>query len=387
MRPPVRGAGALASASGGRLRSAGMARLGADAARVVEQAHAVARRHRHAEVEPEHLLRVLAAEPDAAAVFTRLAIESVTLAEQLDAHLSTWPASGLYRDARVEPQQSERLRILFRRAGWSSIFSFVRPLTLEQLTLATCGLPSVAPLVLDARAESITAQDVVAHARILAAGRGDDALSVFHVVHVVADQPWMASALRDAGIDRTKLQSALESRLERTTKRPIRLGLPFAAIGNRNVWLGALLRSPSVVSVFSDDVGVPVQAVFRALARGSGAPDDDTFPSGDGSDGAQIEIVFHNDDFTTMPFVVDTLVHAFALSTADAVARMRGVHEHGQMVVATLPARDARKALKNARSHARREQMPLRITWRRASPAEPRTENPEGPAELDPSDS
>src|SRR5437868_13497934 len=58
-----------------------MARLGPHAARVVDEAHALARRHRHAEVEPEHVLRVLAGHPEAAPVFLRLAIEGATLAE------------------------------------------------------------------------------------------------------------------------------------------------------------------------------------------------------------------------------------------------------------------------------------------------------------------
>ena len=99
----------------------------------------------------------------------------------------------------------------------------------------------------------------------------------------------------------------------------------FENIAKRNLWIGPLLRAPSVASVFADDLGTPVHVVLRALGTGAGeAVADDEPPPADHT--GSIDIVFHDDDF----------------------------------------------------NRARRESMPLRITWRSSSPAEP--------AERDPSD-
>jgi len=351
-----------------------MGRLGSDAAEAVEAAAHLARRYRHDAVEPEHLLRVLATDVRAVSVFADLAIEGERLAEHLDGHLATCPASGLYRDARVEPATSERFRSLLDRAGARRVATLFRPVTIAQLTFATCGLPSLGSLVLHARAESFTARAAMAHARILVSARGDDALEVFHVVHVVADQPWMSSALRKAGIEPETLQRALEKRLDRALGKRAMLAPGFENIAKRNLWVGPLLRAPSVASVFADDLGIPIHTVLRALVAASGeAIADDDLPNGE-HDG-RIDIVFHDDEFTTMEFVVGVLSTVFGLPAPDAMARMLAVHERGKQVVATLPARAARKAIKKARSHARRESMPLRIGWR-----------PSPSAELDPTD-
>jgi ATP-dependent Clp protease adaptor protein ClpS len=346
-----------------------MGRLGSDAAHAIEAAAHLARRYRHEAVEPEHVLRVLATDSRVVNVFADLAIEGERLAEQLDGHLATWPASGLYRDARVEPATSERFRILLERAGASRVVSLFRPVTIAQLALATCRLPSLAALVLNARAESFTARAAVSHARILASARGDDALEVFHVLHVVADQAWMSTALRTAGIEPATLQRALEKRLERTLAKRAMLAPGFEKIAKRNLWVGPLLRAPSVASLFADDLGIPIHAVLRALVAASGeVVDDEQLPSGDHD--ARIDIVFYDDEFTTMEFVVDVLSTVFGLSAPEAAARMIAVHEGGKQVVATLPARDARKAIKKARSRARRENMPLRISWQPSMAAE-----------------
>jgi ATP-dependent Clp protease adaptor protein ClpS len=75
------------------------------------------------------------------------------------------------------------------------------------------------------------------------------------------------------------------------------------------------------------------------------------------------QVIFHNDDVTTMDFVVFVLQRVFYHPKAEAMALMLKVHRTGQAVVGTYSYDMARtkteKALKMARDH----QYPLSITY------------------------
>lgn len=339
-----------------------MGRLGVDALRVLTAAGELARGYRHESVEPEHLLCALLAERRMEPVLAKLAIDHRVLTERIKGHLAGWPASGLYRDARNEPTAGERLRILLDRAGARRIVSLVWPITIEQLGRAACALPSLISLVMEARSEIVTATDAVAHARMLAIARGDARLSVFHLTHALADQVWLGTALRHAGLDPEALQTALAARMSTASAHDM-LAADNEKVGSRDKLLARLLRTPQIEALFSA-LGVPVYRVFRDLVDSSGdSLDDASLPD---DDGAEVEIIFHNDDFTTMEFVMDTLGYCFDVTPAAAAKLMHDIHANGgPEVVAVLPAGEARKRVEKSRAHARRAGMPLRITWRR----------------------
>ncbi|MBR5087406.1 MAG: ATP-dependent Clp protease adaptor ClpS [Muribaculaceae bacterium] len=75
------------------------------------------------------------------------------------------------------------------------------------------------------------------------------------------------------------------------------------------------------------------------------------------------KVIFHNDDFTTMEFVVKVLIEVFFKSQSEANAIMLGVHEQGKMVVGIYSYDMAVSMTNKATAMAREAGFPLRITY------------------------
>ncbi|MBQ4367081.1 MAG: ATP-dependent Clp protease adaptor ClpS [Muribaculaceae bacterium] len=76
----------------------------------------------------------------------------------------------------------------------------------------------------------------------------------------------------------------------------------------------------------------------------------------------QYKVVLHNDDITTMDFVVDVLVRVFGKEYIDAVTLMMAVHKEGSAVVGVYTYDAAMSRMQRATSLARSAGFPLRIT-------------------------
>lgn len=74
-------------------------------------------------------------------------------------------------------------------------------------------------------------------------------------------------------------------------------------------------------------------------------------------------VIFHNDDFTTMEFVVKVLVEVFYKSQSEATTIMLAVHETGRGVVGLYSYDMAVSMTKRATAMARESGFPLRITY------------------------
>lgn len=74
------------------------------------------------------------------------------------------------------------------------------------------------------------------------------------------------------------------------------------------------------------------------------------------------KVIFHNDDFTTMEFVVKVLVEVFCKSQSEATSIMLAVHEQGQGLVGVYSYDMAMSLTVKATAMARSEGFPLRIT-------------------------
>ena len=74
-------------------------------------------------------------------------------------------------------------------------------------------------------------------------------------------------------------------------------------------------------------------------------------------------VIFHNDDFTTMEFVVKVLIEVFFKSQSEATTIMLAVHETGKGVVGLYSYDMAVSMTKKATSMAREAGYPLRITY------------------------
>ena len=73
-------------------------------------------------------------------------------------------------------------------------------------------------------------------------------------------------------------------------------------------------------------------------------------------------VVMHNDDFTTMDFVVRILVEVFHKDPLSAEAIMMHVHKNGRAVVGKYPYDIALTRVNTALSKAREEGFPFRMT-------------------------
>lgn len=73
-------------------------------------------------------------------------------------------------------------------------------------------------------------------------------------------------------------------------------------------------------------------------------------------------VILHNDDFTTMEFVVKILVTIFRKSEQEANILMLMVHKEGQAVAGTYSLDIAQSKVQQATNQARMEGFPLRLT-------------------------
>ncbi len=76
----------------------------------------------------------------------------------------------------------------------------------------------------------------------------------------------------------------------------------------------------------------------------------------------QFNVVMHNDDFTTMEFVVEILIDIFRKSPQEAEQLMLYVHEKGKAVVGTYPYDIAVTKSGIAMRRAKAEGFPFRVT-------------------------
>lgn len=74
------------------------------------------------------------------------------------------------------------------------------------------------------------------------------------------------------------------------------------------------------------------------------------------------KVIMHNDDFTTMEFVVDILIKIFHKSPADAQALMLLVHRTGMAVIAVYPYDIAATKVVEATRCAQAAGFPFRVT-------------------------
>ncbi len=80
-------------------------------------------------------------------------------------------------------------------------------------------------------------------------------------------------------------------------------------------------------------------------------------------------VLLHNDDFTTMEFVVAILVRFFQKPAAEAIRLMLEVHQRGYCVAGVFPREIAETKVAEVSAEARRQGMPLLATAEPESPA------------------
>ena len=76
----------------------------------------------------------------------------------------------------------------------------------------------------------------------------------------------------------------------------------------------------------------------------------------------QYKVIMHNDDFTTMEFVVEVLVTVFHKDPMTAQALMMDVHQKGMAVIGTYPYDIAVSKTNKAMRMARDNGYPFKMT-------------------------
>ncbi|MDE6888143.1 MAG: ATP-dependent Clp protease adaptor ClpS [Eubacterium sp.] len=74
------------------------------------------------------------------------------------------------------------------------------------------------------------------------------------------------------------------------------------------------------------------------------------------------KVLMHNDDFTSMEFVVDILIGIFHKAQTEAERLMLLVHQSGQATVGTYPYDLAVSKVQAASERAKQEGFPFRMT-------------------------
>lgn len=81
---------------------------------------------------------------------------------------------------------------------------------------------------------------------------------------------------------------------------------------------------------------------------------------------SQFKVLLHNDDYTTMEFVVEILMVVFHKSAEEAMTIMLNVHEQGVGLAGTYPQDMAETKVQTVHIMARQSGFPLRCSIERA---------------------
>ncbi len=82
-------------------------------------------------------------------------------------------------------------------------------------------------------------------------------------------------------------------------------------------------------------------------------------------------VIMHNDDFTTMEFVVDVLKKVFFRSQEEATHLMLTVHKQGKATVGLYTLDVAMSKSQRAMRMARDQGFPFKLTWEPEEPELP----------------
>ena len=76
----------------------------------------------------------------------------------------------------------------------------------------------------------------------------------------------------------------------------------------------------------------------------------------------RFQVLFHNDDYTTMEFVVHVLEKFFFKSETEAAHIMLSVHHTGRGIAGIYPRDIAESKVNQVTEYAREQGMPLKVT-------------------------
>ena len=212
-----------------------------------------------------------------------------------------------------------------------------------------------------------------------AARRSHAATSLEHVLLAVARSPDGRALLAACGVDVADMERELDEYLgliegERRRRADVpgpdvaydrvlqRAASQVVSSGKTVIeashLLGALLRErETYAAMLFHAAGIDRVDVLRVISHGT-RHFDLRFPPG----ASRLRVILHNDDYTTMEFVVKVLEEHFGLPPEQAQRRMMEVHTSGVSPVTLLAAADAMALVDRVHATAAESGFPLRCS-------------------------
>lgn len=371
----------------------------ADAARaLLDAATEIARARRHGVIDELHVFAVVASNDGNAARFDERCVDLVALRALVDDALAAKEDRGMYRDGAL-PVPSEKLRrLLFAdRAERHGLFASLRDVSAEEIVGVLLEEPAIVALMLAAGRPIGSVRDGVVLARAAAVARGHGTVTLLHFARVLADDAAVVASCANASASAIDALAQLRARLEErmaTDCGPARDGAfaPLEATTTLRRFLfdeappsrrtrlyarpllAATLGSDEISTLFEGDPSI-VATIVKALrsevkreSRVARAAEetarDEAELLGLPAD-ATLDVVFHDDDGTSLDLLVAILRDCFHLPTQEALRLMVGVHMRGHAVIGSFPAHEAKLLAAAARARAREARAPLHVSLER----------------------
>jgi ATP-dependent Clp protease adaptor protein ClpS len=356
-------------------------KLTADATAAFDAAREAAEKRQHETLGVEHVLAAMAASDGAFMHLAKHGVNPVVLARVLDARLAALPARTpphAYRDpqaVKTSPEVTEAIARAAPRGWWP--WSAPRPVSTREMLDALLQSPTGIDVLEACEVDPRPVEELHAAAVDAARGMRHREPVVAHAFFAVLDHPRLApevaNAARIAGGDRLALRNKLYGLIRRDFVSPrldaverllafamfhaSMLAVPHPSLSPTPLFV-RWIRLDLVQAMLSAIDLAPYPFLF-AIAHGATPVDGDADTSSE-----TLAVVFHDDAFTTMEFVVRVLGECFDLDVEQAKNAMLEVHTNGSAVVGVYPAEEARARAAKVREAARGAWMPLRVTTR-----------------------
>lgn len=103
-------------------------------------------------------------------------------------------------------------------------------------------------------------------------------------------------------------------------------------------------------------------------SRPEGLPDAETIVKVELKEPRKYQVLLHNDDYTTMEFVVSVLMEIFRKTADQATSIMLAVHQNGEGIAGVYYRQIAETKIEEVRVRASQAGFPLRCTLREVAP-------------------
>lgn len=202
-----------------------------------------------------------------------------------------------------------------------------------------------------------------------------------HLLRTLLRDEAVVAVLRDCGCDTAHLIKELDEYLELLPELPknssraplpddayrrvIELSVRRVAIAAKqefeaaDVLVQLLHDQTSYAAMLLRAEGLSRLDLLRRISHGKARPPLTALPDDHLTPQHLLQIVLHNDHYTTMEFVVTILREVFSCSEKEAAELMLHIHRHGRTVIGKYPGHLAKRRAEQVTAMAEKEGFPL----------------------------